>query len=510
MLGKILTVGTIGLDCYLVEVEADIMPSPMAKFIMVGLADTMVQEARERVRSACDASGLRFPRSKVVTNLAPADIRKEGSWFDLPIAISVLLHKDLLTLSQADLQAVYLGELSLTGEVRPVKGVLNMVWNIQRLGCRRVYVPLANLAEAQLVPDIEIIPVRTLRQLARHLNSKEIIATPPVTASVSSTVTVAPVSFDDIRGQDQAKRLLEIAAAGGHNVFFSGSPGAGKTLLAKSLLSIMPDMGLDEAMEVSRIYSYAGLLPSDQPLMRQRPFRSPHHSSSQVSLVGGGSWPKPGEITLAHRGVLFLDELPEFPRQVLDALRQPLEEKSVHIARAHSAVSFPAGFMLVAAANPCTCGYYGSQVRDCICRPSQVSQYQRRVSGPLLDRIDLYLDIAPVPSEQLLDTRRVSETSEVVKARVAQARDRQMTRYQGLAFSVNADISSRQLERFCPLDTASRSIIAQASNSLQLSSRSIHKVIKVARTIADLAGQDSIAAEHVLEALQYRRQQTQS
>ncbi|MFH0873931.1 MAG: YifB family Mg chelatase-like AAA ATPase [Candidatus Komeilibacteria bacterium] len=508
MLDKILTVGTQGLDCYLVEVEADVMPSAMAKFIVVGLAETMVQEAKERVRSACDASGLRFPRSKVVTNLAPADIRKEGSWFDLPIALSVLLHKKLVTLSPEDQAAVYLGELSLAGEVRPVKGVLNMVWNLQRLGCRRVYVPAVNEQEARLIPNIEIFPVTTLRQLVWHLNAKELIKCTNQKKPTCVATVIPPVDFSDIRGQEQAKRLLEIAAAGGHNIFFSGSPGAGKTLLAKSLLSIMPEMELDEAMEVSRIYSYAGLLPSDQPLVRQRPFRCPHHSSSQVSLVGGGSWPKPGEITLAHRGVLFLDELPEFPRQVLDALRQPLEEKIVHIARAHSSVSFPAGFMLVAAANPCTCGYYGSTIRDCICRPSQVTQYQRRISGPLLDRIDLYLDITPVDSEQLLAAQRPAELSSSVADRVQRARRTQAERYKAQTFLVNADIGNRQIEQYCQLDPASRSIISQASKSLQLSSRSIHKVIKVARTIADLAQQENIGSEHVLEALQYRKKQS--
>jgi len=501
---KVLSAAVLGLDCELVEVEADTSWSN-AKFFIVGLPDKSVDESKERVRSAVKNSGFEMPRGRITVNLAPADLKKEGPAYDLPIAISILLTTKQLLLKTAWNSQLFIGELALDGQLRPVNGVLSICLEAKNKGIKTVYLPLANAAEAGLVSGIEIFACQNLLELVKHLSGKELIIPyqPDDMILNNHDFLISDYDMSYIKGQQQVKRALEIAAAGGHNVLLCGVPGAGKTLLAKTMITILPPMALAESLEVTRIYSVASLLPTDQPLITRRPFRSPHHTASGVALVGGGTWPKPGEISLAHRGILFLDEFAEFPRVVLENLRQPLEDGVISVSRASGTLQFPAKFILVAAMNPCPCGYLNDPDRNCTCLPNQIINYQKKISGPLLDRIDLHVEVPKVKFEKLTE-QDTAETSAVIRQRVELARQIQLKRFLDLSVITNAEMSSRQTKEFCPVDDKTLELLRQAVNQLGLSARSYFRVLKLARTIADLAGEEKIKLEHVAEALQYR------
>ncbi|HEY8490419.1 MAG TPA: YifB family Mg chelatase-like AAA ATPase [Dehalococcoidia bacterium] len=505
MLANVLTCAVLGLDGEVVEVEVDIA-SGLPAFNIVGLPDAAVQEARERVRSAIRNSGGTFPQKRITVNLAPADLRKEGPAYDLPIAVGILLASEQVV---ADVDgALFLGELSLNGALRHAHGILPMVALARERGFRRVYVPECDAAEAALIEGIEVVPVPSLARLIQHLTGGEPL---PVTQGTGLPEGPGPdpwegTDFSHVRGQEHAKRALEVAAAGGHNVLMTGPPGSGKTLLARSLPSILPRMRPEECLDVTKIYSVAGQLPPETPVIRSRPFRAPHHTISHAGLVGGGRVPRPGEITLSHRGVLFLDELPEFGQQVLEVLRQPLEDRVVTISRAQGSVTFPANFMLVAAMNPCPCGYYGDPARDCTCSEAAVSRYQRRISGPLLDRIDIFVEVPRVDYEKLAG-EAAGEPSAAVRERVERARAVQQARFRHGRITCNAEMTPVEVRAYCQgvLDEGARSLLRLAMNQLGLSARAFHRVLKLARTIADLAGSEAIGAAHLAEAIQYRQ-----
>jgi magnesium chelatase family protein len=509
MLARVYSCAVIGLDGVVVEVEVDYTQG-MPGMTVVGLPDAAVQESRERVQAAVRNAGVPFPRRRLVVNLAPASVRKEGPSYDLPIALGVLIYTGMLPPSAAD-DMLVVGELSLDGTVRHTRGVLPMAATARASGFKRIVVPAADAAEAALIPDVEVVPVHSLAQLFNHLTGRQPI--PPQPKPETAYVPpVAPTDFHEIKGQEHAKRALEVAAAGGHNVLMVGPPGAGKTLLARALPGVLPEMSIDEALDVTRVYSVADQLPLETPLLRSRPFRSPHHTISHAGLVGGGNWPHPGEISLAHRGVLFLDELPEFGMRVLEVLRQPLEDKVVTISRAQGSLTFPASFQLVAAMNPCPCGYYGDPVKPCTCSSQLVTKYQKRISGPLLDRIDIHVEVPRVEYEKLSEAR-TGEASAGVRERVEAARDRQRVRFADSSAShqrgapqiaCNADMRPAEVRRFCGLDETGQRLMKTAMAQMQLSARAYHRVLKLARTIADLAGSDTIAPPHLAEALQYR------
>ncbi len=500
MFTRLHSTGVFGVDAYMVEVEADISNSFPA-FDIVGLPDTAVKESRDRVRSALKNSGFKFPTTKITVNLAPADIKKAGSMYDLPSLLSILNASGQL-MAKCDLnECAFIGELSLDGELRHINGLLSMTIEAKRNGIKKFFVPSSDAYEASVVEGIEIYPIDNIKQLIAHLQNEKLI-TPAISPDITA-ISKTTLDFADVKGQAAAKRALEIAAAGGHNVLMIGPPGSGKSMLAKRLPSILPSMTFDESIETTKIHSVAGALPKDIPLIINRPFRAPHHTVSAAGLSGGGIVPRPGEVSMAHNGVLFLDEFPEFSRQAMEVLRSPIEDGQVTISRANGRLTYPCEFSLVAAMNPCPCGFIGHPRKSCICSQQAVKRYLGKISGPMLDRLDIHIEVPAVEYEELTG-KRDGETSAEIKKRVEKARDIQNKRYKGTTITCNARLTSNLMQKYCKLDESANKILKNAFDTLGMSARSYDRILKIARTVADLDGKETIGATHIAQAIQFR------